>query len=146
MMKHWKLSHSELQEPPKFNIKVVASLQDAMSRQLSEAVRIDLRGENVLNSKSEYSRCKVPRLVINKDEWSTNDGLKKKKVPLMDNKKVEEDILVMENALLNGGEACDIGTKGAAKKRKSAKTEIKAKKKWGEVSDLEPEMNVRAGC
>ena len=117
-----------------------------MSRQLSEAVWIDLRGENVLNSKSEYSRCKVPRLVINKDEWSTNDGLKKKKDALVDSKKVEEDILVMENALLNGGAACDIGTKGAAKKRKSAKTEIKAKKKWGEVSDLEPEMNVRAGC
>ena len=59
MIKHWRLSHPDLQEPPKFNIMVVASFQDAMSRQLSEAVRIDLRGENVLNSKSEYSKCKL---------------------------------------------------------------------------------------
>ena len=76
-MKHWKVTHPELQDPPKFIIRVVASFQDAMSRQLSESVRIDLRGENVLNSKSEYSRCKVPRLLIKRDEWSNNDGLKK---------------------------------------------------------------------
>ena len=40
-----------------------------MSRQLCEAVRIDLRGAGVLNSKSEYSRCKVPRLTFEKEVW-----------------------------------------------------------------------------
>ena len=50
----------------------------------------------------------------------------------------------MENALLSGGAARDIGTKGTAKKRRSANPESKAKKKkmeklvgWGEVSDLQ---------
>ena len=28
MIKHWKISHPELEEPPKFNIKVVASFRD----------------------------------------------------------------------------------------------------------------------
>ena len=118
MVKHWKLSHPELQELPKFHIKVVASFQDAMSRQLSEAVRIDLRGEHVLNSKSEYSRCKVPRLMINKEEWTENDGLKTKKDAPVNTEKVEKDILEIENALMEGGAAWDIGTKGAVKKRR----------------------------
>ena len=28
MVKHWRISHPELEEPPKFNIKVVASFRD----------------------------------------------------------------------------------------------------------------------
>ena len=37
--KHWRITHPEVQEPPKFNIKVVQSFQDALSRQIGEAVR-----------------------------------------------------------------------------------------------------------
>ena len=79
-----------------------------------------------------------------------NDGLKKKKDALVDSNKVEEDIMENENALLNGGAAWDKGSKGTVKKRKPAKTESKPKKRkmeklvgWGEVTDLESEMNVR---
>ena len=50
-------------------MKVVGSFRDPLSRQLSEAVRIDLRGGGVLNSKTEYSRCRVPRLVVDMEEW-----------------------------------------------------------------------------
>ena len=60
MIKHWLTDHSELETPPKFKIKVIGSFRDALSRQLSEAVRIDLRGGGVLNSKTEYSRCRAP--------------------------------------------------------------------------------------
>ena len=56
--------------------------------------------ENVLNSKSEYSWWKVPRLMINKEEWGTNSGLHKMKGAQVDMKKVEEDIMTLENALL----------------------------------------------
>ena len=51
------------------------SFQDPLSRQLSEAVRIDLRGEGILNSKGEFNRCKVPRLTVDLEGWT-----KKKKV------------------------------------------------------------------
>jgi hypothetical protein len=35
MFKHWKTAHPDLPEAPVFTIKVVASFQDALSRQLS---------------------------------------------------------------------------------------------------------------
>ena len=44
IIKHWLTDHSDLGTPPKFKMKVVRSFKDALSRQLSEAVRIDLRG------------------------------------------------------------------------------------------------------
>ena len=37
--------------------------------QLSEAVRIELRGEDILNSKTEFNGCKVPRLKIDLEGW-----------------------------------------------------------------------------
>jgi hypothetical protein len=63
------LDHPELNATPKFRFKVVLSFRDALTRQLSEAVRIELRGENILNSKSEFNRCKVPRLKIDLEGW-----------------------------------------------------------------------------
>jgi formylmethanofuran dehydrogenase subunit E len=59
-IKHWITSHEELLAPPKFVFKIIKTSQDPPTRQLSEAVRIDLRGEDILNSKAEYSRCRVP--------------------------------------------------------------------------------------
>ena len=49
----------------------MGSFRDPLTRQISESVRIDLRGENVLNSKTEYSRCRIPRLTIDKEVWKT---------------------------------------------------------------------------
>ena len=69
MIKHWLSSHADLQEPTKFCMKVVGSYKDALSRQLSESLRIDLRGGGVLNSRTEYSRCRIPQLVVHMDEW-----------------------------------------------------------------------------
>ena len=67
-VKHWLTEHQELLAPPKFKFKIIQTFQDPLSRQLAEAVRIDLRGEGVLNSKAEYNRCKVPRFTINTEE------------------------------------------------------------------------------
>jgi hypothetical protein len=41
-VKHWLSSHHELKSLPKFRVEVVGSDQDAMTRQIAEAVRIDL--------------------------------------------------------------------------------------------------------
>ena len=57
MVKHWQEHHKNPEEINRFHFKVIGSFQDALTRQVSEAVRIDLRGGGVLNSKSEYSRC-----------------------------------------------------------------------------------------
>ena len=68
MIKHWVNSHMELPEPPKFNSKVVYRFEDSLTRQISKSVRIDLRVGGILNSKTEYSRCRLPRLVIDQEE------------------------------------------------------------------------------
>ena len=39
---------------------------------LAESVRIDSRGTDILNSKSEYSRCRVPRLQLDMEEWDAS--------------------------------------------------------------------------
>ena len=43
-IKHWLTSHEDLLAPPGFKFKIIQSFQDPLSRQLAEAVRIDLRG------------------------------------------------------------------------------------------------------
>ena len=67
--KHWVLDHPELSSPPQFKFTIVASFQDLLTRQTAESVRIERGGEAILNSKSEYSRCRVPRLRIDMEGW-----------------------------------------------------------------------------
>ena len=71
ILKHWQEHHGDQDQHPAFHFKIIGSFQDALTRQVSEAVRIDLRGGGVLNSKSEYSRCKLPRLTIDRDTWNS---------------------------------------------------------------------------
>ena len=71
-VKHWLTDHQDLQAPPRFRFKLVRKFNDPMSRQLAEAVRIELRGASILNSKSEYTRCRVPRLRIDLEGWKEN--------------------------------------------------------------------------
>ena len=54
-VKHWKLDHPDLEAPPAFKFKMLSSFQDPLTRQLSESVRIERGGFQILNSKSEYS-------------------------------------------------------------------------------------------
>ena len=72
--KHWRESHPN-EECPEFRFKLVRGFKDSLSRQISESVRIDMRG-NVLNSKTEYSRCRLPRLGIEKNEEEMRKSLR----------------------------------------------------------------------
>ena len=53
-------------EKPEFIVRAAKFHRTALSRQLGEAVRIRRRGGagSILNSISEYDRCKIPRLVL----------------------------------------------------------------------------------
>ena len=158
MVKHWHITHPELPTYPTFNIKVIGSYRDALSRQVAEAVRIELRGDDVLNSKSEFNRSKLPRLTINRDDWLF------KQVPatVIANPKAE---INPEGFPAEGGSFKDelgesalwkLGPKRKAVKRKKEK-EVKAdtvswKKKrvklerlenWGET-ETENEADVRS--
>ena len=68
MVKHQSLEHKG--EQPEFYFKVVSSHRSALNRQIREAVRIRRRGGegNILNSKAEYNRCHIPRLVVEEED------------------------------------------------------------------------------
>ena len=55
---------------PKFYMRVVKNFKSALSRQISEAVRIRRRGGagSILNSKAEYDRCRIPRLIVEEQD------------------------------------------------------------------------------
>ena len=67
--KHWAGEHPDIPGSPKFRLKIVSTFSDPMTRQLAEAVRIEMRGSEILNSRSEFSRCRVPRLRLELDNW-----------------------------------------------------------------------------
>ena len=68
-IKHWLTDHQDLMTPPTFKFRIIQTFQDPMTRQLAEAVRIELRGAGVLNSKAEYNRIRVPRLRVDLEGW-----------------------------------------------------------------------------
>ena len=108
--KHWVSCHGDAK--PEFKIKLVATFQDALTRQIAEAVRIQMRGEGVLNSKAEYSRCSLPRLVIEKPDWEVlreirqREDKETREAAEMITEKDEHDIMTKENGehtILGGG-------------------------------------------
>ena len=66
--KHWMMEHPELEGDPQFRFKIVSSFSDPLTCQLAEAVRIENRGADILNSGSEFSRYKVTRLKLDMEE------------------------------------------------------------------------------
>ena len=97
-IKHWLLDHAELVEPPKFKFRLVKSFKDPMSRQLAEAVRIELRGNDILNSKAEFNRSRVPRLRVDMEGWK--QAQKKEPTSLLEESgEVEYETSIEEKAM-----------------------------------------------
>ena len=131
MVKHWSSCHAQdsVEERPKFKIKVIATFKDALTRQVAEAVRIQMRGEGVLNSRAEYSRCSLPRLVVEKPDWVVLKELKEREeketreAAEKITQKDEEDIMTKENGAVH-----DIVRRNMKKKRKKCYLETDAEK------------------
>ena len=70
------MDHRDLKEPPTFRFGLGRMFKDQMTRQLSEAVRIELRGSDTLNKKSEFSRCRTPRLRVDLEVWKYENKIK----------------------------------------------------------------------
>ena len=109
---------------PQFRIRKVDSFRDALTRQISESVRIDLRGENVLNSKTEYSRCCLPRLTIDKEAWTTARKKQEEMVDVAAGAE-EHDLQKDQDAVAAG----QLDTVREARKRKSGAGGRKSKKR-----------------
>ena len=68
MLKHALEKHGEEEDLGKiqFGVKVVRYTRSSFVRQVTESVIIqEERNHNILNSKSEYNRCSLPRLTAN---------------------------------------------------------------------------------
>ena len=76
---------------PEFRFKIVRSFKDSLSRQVAESIRIDLRGEGVLNSKTVYSRNRLPRLQVEKSEWEREDEERRKRAEMTQQREEQSD-------------------------------------------------------
>ena len=68
MLKHYFLDHEDIEmDDLEFGIRVTGTYRSAIERQIGEAVKIERevrKGKNLLNSKSEFNRCELPRLTV----------------------------------------------------------------------------------
>ena len=68
MLKHYLIAHKDMKrEEVKFGIKVRNRYKKAFERQIGEAISIEqelMKNTTLLNSKSEFNRCTVPRLTM----------------------------------------------------------------------------------
>ena len=132
-VKHWLVDHADLAAPPQFKFKILASFSDPLTRQIAEAVRIEEAGEGILNSKSEFSRCRVPRLKLDMEGWQRLQT-EKVKPPEVEVGHEEEDLIRIESGAKNkekkrpGDEMED----GKAPKKKKRKTKFPRLEGWGE--------------
>ena len=69
--KHWLERHETLDDPPVFTFKVNKVHNDPLSREIDEAVKIQMITKHVkiLNSKSEWNSNKISRLCVEKSVW-----------------------------------------------------------------------------
>ena len=81
MLKHNFDKHAgEDLENMKFGARIVKAARSAFNRQICESVQIqqNAKEHHILNSKSEYNRCALPRLTAKLGEFSL-DGIEKEK-------------------------------------------------------------------
>ena len=108
-----------LEDPDKvkFNMRQISSHKTAFERQLSEAVLIEkYSGQYLMNSKLEYTRCSIPKMMMklgNNDEKT--DPLKEK----------EKSILEKMKLLYKGEKKRSTNDENYAKPKKRRKIMIK---------------------
>ena len=74
MLKHQLSKHNG--EDLEFVIRTVGYHHTALNRQIAETVRIGRRGGagSKLNSKAEFDRCKIPRLIVEEQDKKEIDN------------------------------------------------------------------------
>ena len=73
IVKHWMTSHPSLHSPPKMGFTITGRFKDCLSRQISEALRISMSRDALLNSKGEYGHNSVSRLTVSEDMWERKE-------------------------------------------------------------------------
>ena len=154
MWKHQEEHHGG--EAVRFYMRVVGFYKTALSRQIGEAVRIDRRGGagSILNSKSEYDRCRIPRLVLEEQdmeklieeeeqEITANCKIVEEQTSMWGSRKYkerEQEDRVARNSLPKITGTVKSYKREQEEERGSRKKKIKYMKEpdnWGEANELE---------
>ena len=148
------------EEQPEFILRTVRFFRSALSRQVGEAVRIMRRGGAgaILNSKSEFDRCRIPRLVLDDKEDSEEEVRRKEEQRLIEDKEaVEEQAEIWSTARFNERRKDDLRawaertkTTGPRKTKKEVEDGSRRAKKmkysifgedWGEEEQMTEESS-----
>ena len=95
MLKHIVEKHPEEKiETIEFRAKVIKYTRSAFERQIRESVLIQENKDNhyILNSKSEYNRCSIPRLTTKMGEKELKEWEKNKELSRKEEKEREDEI------------------------------------------------------
>ena len=89
ILKHYLDNLDEELEDIKFGMRIRSTARNAFERQVAESVLIqqESNNHNILNSKSEYNRCALPRLTT-----KLGEKFEKWKKEELEDKKKEEDL------------------------------------------------------
>ena len=69
VVKNWEKGHPNSQDPPRFKFEVVSSHTSAISRQLSEGLKIEACDPTTLiNGRGEYGSNRIPRMKLTLDD------------------------------------------------------------------------------
>ena len=90
MVKHWMITHGEMETLPPFRIKVIKQYQDCLSRQVGEAIQILLSNDQLLNSKNEYIQNCISRITVQEDQYERRARLTREDE---EEKQLETDML-----------------------------------------------------
>ena len=129
MLKHALEKHGEEEdlEQIQFGVKVIRYTRRAFERQVMESVIIqDERNHNILNSKSEYNRCSLPRLTANLGDREWKKRAKEEKMEKEREMELEKRIVGMRkerNQKRRGG--AKASEEPAEKRRKTGEEEWK---------------------
>ena len=117
MLKHQQLEH--MGGEPNFIMRSVKFYRSALARQVGEAVRIQRRGGagSILNSRAEFDRCRIPRLVVEEED--------REQIDKQDQEDLEEDMnLIEEQARSWEDQTLSQRSKGAIKSWKNRRPQV----------------------
>ena len=155
LMKHYLIHHKEIpQEEMKVGMRIRNTFRSSLERQVGEAVAIDWekrKGKVLMNSKSEYNRCVIPRIsterpkdqIIEEEEEKLEDEIFRKEIRRIRNEKrgnrIREEMsnINMKRAVL------EIQNENIMKWKLRKETQLKEKEENDEKDKVLVEREIR---
>ena len=145
MLKHALTTHQEQEmNEVQFGMRIIRSCQSSFERQVYESVAIqqERKSHHILNSRSEFNRCSLPRIAaqIGENEYEKcSEELKQEKI---EEEKLEKMIIMLRKKKNKARLIPSKSEPTGAKRRKINDQEyISIKEIWGKPKQSEPVKN-----